>query len=123
MGEEACLNIYSGVYSCNSPDTNGTQVASVPYNDNIVIRHHPNSPFMCRTCGTEGAYACDCTDAKNNVAICTGVTDDLYCDAGLTLVESDLGGKFYCNHPSTQENAPTAGPPPPPTAAAGASSS
>jgi hypothetical protein len=105
--EEACLNIFTGTYSCTSPDpATGATLHATLWNAELTTRHHPNSPYMCKPCSTEGAYACDC--AKGECTNTTGTSSDtMFCQPGLTLVEADVSGKFYCNHPHTVEPSTT----------------
>jgi hypothetical protein len=111
VGHEACLNIYEGTYSCISPDPKtGESVAAVLWDNDVHTRHQPNAPYLCKVCGTEGGYACDCAKADACPMATPGET--FYCGEGLVLIESDLAGKFYCDSPETQEaSAATAAPP------------
>jgi hypothetical protein len=102
IGNEACLNIYSMSYSCISPDPiTGIEVDAVLYYDpDIHRRHDQNAAYRCRKCGTEGAYACDCSTATNCPTAPAGTT--IYCENSLNMIDSDIPGKFYCNSPDTE---------------------
>jgi hypothetical protein len=100
IDQEACLNIYSMAYSCTSPDPQtGVVVDAVLFDPDIIKRHNPNAAQMCKLCGTEGAYACDCSINGNCPTAPAGTT--IFCEAGLNMVDSDIPGKFYCNSPQT----------------------